>query len=108
MHRLKLRVKTPGSQKAVTLDRFPVVLGTDDSADIQVPDRFVCPKHCEITNVNGRLFLRDLGAEYGTFLNRRPVKRESLRCGDKFGVGFTTFLVEEIILTPEVDAASRP
>jgi DNA-binding NtrC family response regulator len=43
-----------------------VVIGTHESADLRLEDRTVSRFHCEISVVEGRLRLRDLGSRNGT------------------------------------------
>lgn len=49
---------------------FPWLIGTSDEADIRICDTFVAHEHCKIINENGRLILRYLDDEHGTYLNR--------------------------------------
>jgi pSer/pThr/pTyr-binding forkhead associated (FHA) protein len=81
------------SNREIPLGKLPVLLGRGPDAGIQVPDRFASRRHCEISERDGVLFVRDLGSRNGSFVNGRYATESSLRPGDKLGVGVTTFVV---------------
>jgi adenylate cyclase len=58
---------------------------------IQLPDRFVSNRHCEIfLDPNGSYVIRDLGSQNGTFVNNRRVQGERiLGEGDRLTLGTT-------------------
>jgi adenylate cyclase len=58
---------------------------------IQLPDRFVSNKHCEIfLDPNGSYVIRDLGSQNGTFVNNRRLQGDRiLREGDRLTLGTT-------------------
>ncbi len=49
----------------------PIVLGRSTDADVQVSSTFVSGRHAEISELNGRHTIRDLGSRNGTFCNGR-------------------------------------
>lgn len=77
----------------VGLGDFPIVVGRSSEAEIQVRDRWVSRRHCEIDLVDGALIVRDLGARHGTYLNGRLVVEEPLQPGDEIRIGLTVLTV---------------
>lgn len=79
--------------REIPLEKLPVLLGRGSDAGIQVLDGFASRRHCEISEKDGALFMRDLGSKNGSFVNGRYTSESSLRPGDELGVGATTFVV---------------
>ena len=79
--------------REIRLKKLPVLLGRGSDAGIQVLDGFASRRHCEISEKEGALFVRDLGSKNGSLVNGRYVSESSLRPGDELGVGATTFVV---------------
>ena len=79
--------------REILLDELPVLLGRGSDAGIQVLDGFASRRHCEISERDGVLFVRDLGSTNGCLVNGRFASESSLRPGDELGVGLTTFVV---------------
>ena len=77
----------------IPLERLPVMMGRGADAEIQVHDRFASRHHCEISERDGSLFVRDLGSTNGCLINGRCATESSLRPGDTLSVGVTTFVV---------------
>ncbi len=62
------------SYHTVNLEHGPVIVGRDWNADVVLEDRFVDPKHLQISlSENGEVLLEDLGSVNGTLLKRRRV-----------------------------------
>jgi pSer/pThr/pTyr-binding forkhead associated (FHA) protein len=86
----RLVARRPSEGGEARLDgRALVVVGRSPSSDLQLRDRAVSRRHCEIAPEAGEYVLRDLGSNNGTFLNGRPVRSASLRDGDVIRVGLT-------------------
>jgi len=64
----------------VELQRFPLKgslcqIGRAKECDIQIPERRLSRRHCEIEcQSDGRYVVRDLGSQNGTFVNRRRIR----------------------------------
>ena len=85
-----------------------ISIGRDPAADISLNDPAVSGTHAQIAELDGRLYLRDLGSRNGTYANRRLVSEPHLLAdGDVIHVGDTdlTFHVEE---GPAPTAAPAP
>ena len=46
-----------------------LVIGRQEDADIRIPDKHVSRRHAEITEEDGKVFVRDLGSHAGTKKN---------------------------------------
>lgn len=83
---------TTAGERAIRIERFPIVIGRDPEAEIQSPDPAVSALHCEIDEIGGRLMVRDLGSENGTFVNGLRVEFALLLPGDKLTVAKCSFI----------------
>lgn len=71
------------------------VIGRYPQCDLQIPSRCVSGRHAEIMEMDGQLFLCDLGSTNGTFLNRRKVQWPTpLTSGDHIEIANVEFRVE--------------
>jgi pSer/pThr/pTyr-binding forkhead associated (FHA) protein len=84
----------PGRLEEFTLQRWPVLLGRGEKADIRLDDRWVSRQHCQICERNGVLLVKDLGSRHGTWLNHHRVDEAELHPGDELAVGITTLRVD--------------
>lgn len=89
----KLISLNSGAPPVVLLEKLPVVLGRGAKADIQLSDRTLSRRHCEIDRVSATLVVRDLGSKNGTRVNRAHVSEAVLMPGDKLTLGACTFVV---------------
>lgn len=79
--------------REIPLEKLPALVGRGPDAEIRVLDRFASRHHCEISEKDGTLYVRDLGSMNGSFVNGRFAKESSLRPGDTLSIGATTFVV---------------
>jgi pSer/pThr/pTyr-binding forkhead associated (FHA) protein len=100
---MKLRLVSDHCQRAWQVDLVdsPVTLGRGEEARIRVRDRWVSRRHCEVNLVEGKLFLRDLGAKHGTYVNGQPIAEVQLSPGDEIRIGLTALRVEDLSATNE-------
>ena len=75
------------------IEQFPFVFGRAANVSLQLDDRWVSRRHCQIETVDGQLKVRDLNSTHGTLLNDRPIDEATLRAGDRLTVGLTSFRV---------------
>jgi pSer/pThr/pTyr-binding forkhead associated (FHA) protein len=73
-------------------ERFPIIIGRSTCADIQLHDRWVSRRHCELDNEQGHLIVRDLDSRHGTLINACPIGEAVLLPGDKLNVGLCEFV----------------
>ena len=85
---------------------FPIVdeitLGTEPDSLVCLQDPWVSPRHCTISDKNGRYILLDIDSHAGTFVNGIPVRERDLKDGDEIAIGNSLFLFQQ-----EKPAASR-
>ncbi len=82
-----------GDAKAAEVDlRLPCVIGRGREVTLTLPHPLVSRRHCEITEDNGRLFVRDMGALNGTYVNNKRIeKTEPLEPNQLLTLGNVTF-----------------
>ena len=90
----------------MTLAGSPIRIGRRAGLDIQLDDESVSYFHCQIDQINGTLWIRDLGSANGIFVNGFNVTQSHLMPGDRLTVGSTSFRVE-YERERQVRAASR-
>jgi pSer/pThr/pTyr-binding forkhead associated (FHA) protein len=76
-----------------TLERLPAVIGRNRNADIAIDDRWISPRHGELSEIDSRLGVRDLQSAHGTLKNGRPVRDSVFRSGDTLTIGNRRFRV---------------
>jgi pSer/pThr/pTyr-binding forkhead associated (FHA) protein len=82
-----------GPKIRLVLSKLPVVIGRNPEADVRVDDRWISRVHCEISEINGTLIVRDLDSRNGTLVNGQYIKEAHLMPGDRLTVGLTSFEV---------------
>lgn len=93
----------------VELQRFPLrgeicLIGRAKECDVQVAERRLSRKHCEIVRSGMRFVLRDLGSQNGTYVNRKRIKGpHELKQGDVLN-----FAEYAVLFLEDVDAYSGP
>jgi pSer/pThr/pTyr-binding forkhead associated (FHA) protein len=71
---------------------LPLVIGRGNEADLAISDALVSRRHAEVFEVDGILFVRDLGSLNGTFVdNHRIVDAEPLLPQQLLTLGTITF-----------------
>ena len=80
--------------KKYNLKKDALVLGSDESADIVLQGRGVAPQHAQLVFEAGRVLLKDLGSEAGTFRNgQRLLGPVQVFPGDRIGLGPEVILI---------------
>jgi predicted component of type VI protein secretion system len=82
------------SVKEIPLGAEKILIGRRNDCAVRIPSPLVSRLHCELTQADDRLVVRDLGSSNGTFVNGTKVKEKELRSGDTLGVGPLTFIVQ--------------
>ena len=88
-----IRLESPEPEEYTFACSFPVTIGRDCEADIQLDDRWVSRFHCEIDQIDGTLVVRDLHSRHGTYVNGLRVTENLLMPGNRLGIGMSTFLI---------------
>lgn len=68
-------------------DRAELIIGRDDSCDVQIRAGSVSREHCTIESEGEDLYLRDLQSTAGTYINGSKVDRVRLENGIEITVG---------------------
>jgi hypothetical protein len=84
-----------------TLFGKTVVIGRAKSADVRIEKDCISRSHCEITSINGTLWVRDLGSTNGLFVNGFHETQSHLMPGDRLALGETSFRVEYDLHPPK-------
>ncbi|MBI5497673.1 MAG: FHA domain-containing protein [Deltaproteobacteria bacterium] len=74
-------------------DDREVLVGREESNDIQLNETGVSRVHAKLIMEQGRLELRDLNSTNGTFVNGQRATRASLKEGDRVLIGQSIMLV---------------
>ncbi len=94
-----------GKRFGAVADRL--VIGTHESADVQLSDPSVSRFHCELVVEGQRVVLRDLGSRNGTVLDGVAVREAFLSEGSVLAIGRTQLAFEVGEETVEVSLSSR-
>ena len=89
----KLLVVVGNTTKREVNLRLPAVLGRSREADITVAHPLISRRHCELSEDNGLLMLRDLASLNGTMIGGRRVESAALLPKAEFTIGPLTFRV---------------
>jgi pSer/pThr/pTyr-binding forkhead associated (FHA) protein len=66
--------------------RGPIVVGRHPHCDVRLLSPRVSRRHCRLTEVDGAVFVRDLGSTHGTLVNGRRADAGCLRLGDELSI----------------------
>ncbi|HMO04442.1 MAG TPA: FHA domain-containing protein [Kiritimatiellia bacterium] len=94
----------PLKGQRITVDPEPMVIGRQESCDIQLPDNEVALNHARLEHRGDELFIRDLGSMNKVILNKREVQETRLKHGDILELGRTRLLVQAIVQAEVCDA----
>jgi predicted component of type VI protein secretion system len=83
------------------------VVGRQEDCQLQVKSSQVSRRHCELSEKDGQLTVKDLGSSNGTFVNGEKVEgSRALEPGDTLTLGNVTFRIERA--EAAVGAVRRP
>ena len=89
--KVKLSVRRLAGQcTEFVFDRFPVIIGRSEDADVTLDDRWASRRHCLIESQDGVLVVRDLDSKHGTLLNDAVISEAVLKPGDTLSIGLST------------------
>jgi predicted component of type VI protein secretion system len=74
--------------------KLPCVLGRSREADMTVAHPLISRRHCELSEANGLLMLRDLASLNGTMIGGRQITSAPLLPDAEFSIGPLTFRVQ--------------
>lgn len=76
------------------LGEKPLTLGRGTEADINVPDKRLSRRHCQLEVVSGDVVVTDLESTNGLFYAGEKVQRQKLKDQDEFAIGDVRVIVE--------------
>jgi len=79
----------------IRLNRALVVVGRHPNCDARLDSPRVSRWHCCMTEVDGGVWVRDLGSTNGTWIGGRRINSGRLRIGDVLLIAHLHFRVEE-------------
>jgi pSer/pThr/pTyr-binding forkhead associated (FHA) protein len=77
------------------------VIGRAEAADVRIEHDWISRSHCEISSINGTLWVRDRGSTNGVFVNGFQERQSHLMPGDCLTLGETSFRVEYELHAPK-------
>ena len=86
--------KKDGSRKSFPLPSNITVVGRRHDCDLCIPLMVVSRRHCQFSQNNEALKIRDLDSQSGTFLNGNRISEATVQAGDYITVGPLTFLLQ--------------
>ena len=87
---------TSAGRPRIRLDRVLVVVGRHPDCDVRLDSPRVSRWHCCLSEVDGEVWVRDLGSTNGTWIDGRRVRSGSLRTGDVLAIAHHRYRVEEV------------
>lgn len=88
-------LKKDGTTKVFPVQSKAAILGRSPECDLCIPLQVVSRRHCQLSQEQEALKLRDLGSSNGTFLNGQQILDDAqVKAGDKFQVGPLTFAIQ--------------
>jgi pSer/pThr/pTyr-binding forkhead associated (FHA) protein len=91
----------------IRLDRALVLVGRHPDCDARLDSPRVSRWHCCLAQVDGEVWVRDLGSTNGTWIDGRRVRSGRLRAGDVLAIAHHCYRVEEVRAEP-ASRADRP
>jgi len=86
--------KKDGSQKAFSLPSDLTVIGRRHDCDLCIPLMVVSRRHCQLSQNNETVKIRDLDSKTGTFINGKRISDATVQAGDYITIGPLTFLLQ--------------
>jgi len=86
--------KKDGTRKSFTLPSNITVVGRRHDCDLCIPLMVVSRRHCQLSQNNEALKIRDLDSRSGTFINGKRISEATVQAGDYITIGPLTFLLQ--------------
>jgi pSer/pThr/pTyr-binding forkhead associated (FHA) protein len=78
----------PGQGQLVPIRQGAMVIGRASVSELRLQHPSISRRHCQITRLGERFYLKDLGSQNGTFVNRTRIATEvEVQPGDELSVG---------------------
>jgi len=86
--------KKDGSSKNFPLPSSITVIGRRHDCDLCIPLMVVSRRHCQLSQNNEAVRIRDLDSKGGTYLNGKRISEATVQAGDYITIGPLTFLLQ--------------
>jgi pSer/pThr/pTyr-binding forkhead associated (FHA) protein len=86
--------KKDGSRKNFPLPSNITVIGRRHDCDLCIPLMVVSRRHCQLSQNNEAIRIRDLDSKGGTYLNAKRISEATVQAGDYITIGPLTFLLQ--------------
>jgi pSer/pThr/pTyr-binding forkhead associated (FHA) protein len=86
--------KKDGSKKSFPLPSNITVIGRRHDCDLCIPLIVVSRRHCQLSQNNEAVKIRDLDSKGGTYLNGKRISEATIQAGDYITIGPLTFLIQ--------------
>jgi pSer/pThr/pTyr-binding forkhead associated (FHA) protein len=86
--------KKDGSRKNFPLPSNITVIGRRHDCDLCIPLMVVSRRHCQLSQNNEAVKIRDLDSRGGTYLNGKRISEATIQAGDYVTIGPLTFLLQ--------------
>lgn len=91
---IKLIVVKGASKPGEVEVNLPTVIGRSNDVDLPLRHALISRQHCELSELDGVVIVRDLGSLNGTFVDDERITEAELRPGNLLTVGSVTFRVD--------------
>ena len=103
----KLVVVGGKANKTAVALKLPTIIGRSREAGLTIAHPMISRQHCELSEKDGLLILRDLGSTNGTILDGRRVDVAPLLPNAQFSIGPLTFRAD-YVYDGDLDSAPSP
>ncbi len=86
--------KKDGSQQSFSLPSNITMLGRRHDCDLCIPLMEVSRRHCQLSQNNESMKIRDFDSRIGTFLNGKRINETTVKAGDYIRIGQLTFQLQ--------------
>ena len=101
------RLVASAGSPPIRLNRALVVVGRHPDCDARLDSPRVSRWHCCLTEVDGEVWVRDLGSTNGTWIDGRRASSGRVRPGDVLAIAHLRYRVQEVRAEP-ASRADRP
>jgi len=104
--------KKDGSHKVFPLPSSITVIGRRGDCDLRIPLMAVSRRHCQLSQNEDTMKIRDLGSRNGTYLNDERIDEGTVRAGDYLRIGPLVFMLQidgqpKKLVPPELTAKKQ-
>ncbi len=93
---MALRLVASAGRPDILVDCRSVVVGRDSHCDFRLVSPRVSRWHCSLTEVDGAVWVRDLGSTNGTWINGEPVMSGRMRPGDVLAIAHIRYRLDGV------------